>query len=169
MESLKKNRNSSKSIKIVFNSYSMVWSWFHRKGSNVKISDVIKNKLRTEVGEATIRQLNGGLITFYFVTANTFWSSGLGSIIGKGYDFCLFDLLTAESYRFPNRSIPKGNARNHKLGEEQCSMDTAVGILGYKYFHKVDGESVLEPMHVVSAILDWAGVAKNERGFITFF
>jgi hypothetical protein len=134
----------------------------------MKASEIIKEKLLNCGGEATIRQLNGNLATIYFVTPQTFWSNRLNKQIADGYDFRMFDILESESYRFPNRIMPKGNARNFKLGDFNCDMDTAIGILGYKYYNKNDGESLFEPMHVIAAVLDWAGVAKNERGYIMF-
>lgn len=131
-------------------------------------SSIIIEKLKHCGNNANIKQINGNNTNLYFVTPNTFWSIGLNSLKGNGYHFELFDILEKESYRFPNRSIPKGNARSNKLGEINCDMNTAVGIIGYLYFKKYYGESIYEPMHVISAILDWAGVAINQRGFIQF-
>lgn len=135
----------------------------------MKASERIKAKLIKTGGKTQIKQLQGNVTDFYFVTNHTFWSKGLNSLIGNGYDFEMFDILEKESYRFHNRSIPKGNARNYKLGEEKCDMNTAIGILGYKYYKKKDGDSIFEPMHVIAAVLDWADVAKNNRGFIKFY
>jgi hypothetical protein len=131
-------------------------------------SQKIKNKLRSCGGTAEIIQLNGHKTNVYFVNQDTFWSDGLYKLIGQGYDFSLFDLLEKESYRFNYRIIPKGNARKYKLGEGLCTIDTAVGILGYKYYGKQTGESIYEPMHVISAILEWAEIAHNQRGYIQF-
>jgi hypothetical protein len=134
----------------------------------MKASEIIKQKLRKAGNEVLIRQINGNITNLYFVTDNTFWSDGLSNLLGNGYGFDMFDILEKESFRFKNRSIPKGNARNHKLGEPKCDMNTAIGILGYKYYQKRTGESIFEPMHVIAAVLDWADIAKNERGYITF-
>jgi hypothetical protein len=134
----------------------------------MKASEIIKTKLKNAGRKVIIPQLNGNKTDFYFVTDNTFWSRGLNTLIGKGYRFEMFDILEEESYRFPKRSIPKGNARKCKLGDDKCDMNTAIGILGYKYYNKRDGDSLFEPMHVISAILDWSGVAKNTRGYIVF-
>lgn len=61
-------------------------------------------------------------------------------------------------------SAPKGNGRNYKLGEPKCDDTTVVGAIGYNYFNKSDGESVLDPVFALSAILEWAGIAHNSRG-----
>jgi hypothetical protein len=132
----------------------------------MRASEKIKSKLKKNGGSAFIELLRGNKTDLYFVTENTYWSKGLGNIIGRGYK--MFDILEDESFRFPKKSIPKGNARNYKLGQEKCDIHTAAGILGYKYYNKEDGDSIYDPMHIVSAILDWADVAKNVRGYIVF-
>lgn len=134
----------------------------------MQASAIIKEKLLNCGNKSRVQQLNGKITNVYFVTPNTFWSDGLNKVKDNGYSFELFDILQKESYRFPNRSIPKGNARSNKLGESNCDMNTACGILGYLFFHKSNGESILEPIHVVSAVLNWAGVATNKRGYIHF-
>lgn len=58
----------------------------------------------------------------------------------------------------------KGNGRNHKMGEPECDETTVVGAIGKYYWGKEDGESVLDPVFVVAAVLEWAGIARNERG-----
>jgi hypothetical protein len=135
----------------------------------VNASEIIIKKLKSMGGHVDIKQLNGNITDFYFVKEDTFWSSGLYKLIDDGYLFNMFDLLEKESHRFENRCIPKGNARKYKLGEIGCSIDTAVGILGYLYYKKETGDSIYEPMHVIAAVLEWAGIAKNKRGYIQFY
>ncbi len=43
---------------------------------------------------------------------------------------------------------------------------TVVGIIAYKYAGKKTGQSVFDPVFVLSAVLEWAGVVKNERGML---
>lgn len=58
----------------------------------------------------------------------------------------------------------KGNGRNFKLGEPNCDETTVVGAIGYNYAHKETGASVFDPVFVLAAILEWAGIVSNERG-----
>ena len=58
----------------------------------------------------------------------------------------------------------KGNGRNFKLGEPDCDETTVVGAIGYNYAHKKTGASVFDPVFVLAAVLEWAGIASNERG-----
>jgi dsRNA-specific ribonuclease len=136
---------------------------------NTLASTIINQKLQNEPSKKTIvKQLNGGKTNLYFITDHAFWSDNLKPIMKDGYSFELFDILEKESFRFPNRKIPKGNSRANKLGETGCDMNTVVGILGYKFFKKSPGESVLDPTHVIAAILEWAGLVRNMRGYIQF-
>ena len=61
---------------------------------------------------------------------------------------------------------PKGNGRNFRLGEGNCTEDTVVGALAKNYEGQRIGESVFDPVFVLAAVLDWAGIAHNERGYI---
>ena len=57
----------------------------------------------------------------------------------------------------------KGNGR-HKLGDPDCNETTVVGFIGYNYFHYETGKSVPDPVFMLAAVLEWAGIASNERG-----
>lgn len=58
----------------------------------------------------------------------------------------------------------KGNGRNFKLGQPECDETTVVGAIGYNYAHVETGKSVYDPVFVLAAILEWAGIVRNERG-----
>ena len=60
----------------------------------------------------------------------------------------------------------KGNARNYKVGEEKCDENTVVGAIGINYFKKSYGESTFDPVFIMAAVLEWAGIAHNLRGYI---
>ena len=132
-------------------------------------SEIIRNKLNElENNTATIRQLNGGLTNFYLLDKDNFWSDNLNRLIGEGYPLTLFDILEKESIRFIDGKIPKGNARANKLGDKGCDMDTVSGIFGYLVLDRRTGESIHDPVHVFAAILAWAKIAENHRGYIKF-
>ena len=57
----------------------------------------------------------------------------------------------------------KGNGRNFKLGEPNCDDSTIVGMLGRRHGHR-NGDSVYDPVFIFAAVLDWAGIVRNERG-----
>ena len=68
------------------------------------------------------------------------------------------DLLAAQGGR-----ARKGNGRNFKLGEPGCEENTVVGAIA-KYRGRKAGESVFDPVFLIAAVLEWAGIAKNSRG-----
>ena len=71
----------------------------------------------------------------------------------------IVDLLISQGGR-----ARKGNGRNFKLGEPNCDETTVVGAIAYNYAHKEAGTSVFDPVFVLAAILEWAGIVSNERG-----
>ena len=57
----------------------------------------------------------------------------------------------------------KGSGRNHKLGEPGCEETTVVGTIAVHRGMKA-GQSVYDPVFVMAAVLEWAGIAQNGRG-----
>lgn len=70
----------------------------------------------------------------------------------------IVDLLISQDGR-----AKKGNGRR-KLGDPDCDETTVVGAIGYNYFHYGIGMSVPDPVFILAAVLEWAGIANNERG-----
>ena len=54
-----------------------------------------------------IKQLNGGVTDFYFITNNTFWSSNLNKLKNKGYSFEVFDIFYEEAIKNKDKKIKK--------------------------------------------------------------
>ena len=70
----------------------------------------------------------------------------------------IVDLLVSQGGR-----ARKGNGRNYKLGERNCDKTTVVGAVALDRGYTI-GNSVFDPVFVFAAILEWAGIAHNERG-----
>lgn len=63
--------------------------------------------------------------------------------------------------------VKKGNGHNSKVGYGKCTKDTLCGYIAINcYGHKI-GESTFDPVFIVCAILENAGICKNERGYIS--
>ena len=126
-----------------------------------KASEIIKAKLR-ECGGIVIVHTLQGLPCEVKVGADgeSFLSDKLP--IKPPYRYEVFDVVV-ELLRSQNGRARKGNGRNYKLGHPQCDETTVVGAVA-KYCGKRDGESVFDPVFVLAAVLDWAGIAHNERG-----
>ena len=77
----------------------------------------------------------------------------------------MFDVIVSLLFRNGGKAR-KGNGRNYKLGYGDCTEDTIVGCIAKEYAGKKEGMSVFDPVFVLSAILDWAGIAHNKRGYL---
>ena len=54
------------------------------------------------------------------------------------------------------------NGRNHKLGESGCEENTVVGTVALHWGRRA-GDSIFDPVFVLAAVLEWAGIAENGR------
>lgn len=63
----------------------------------------------------------------------------------------------------------KGSARSKgaRLGNEKLPLNSVEGYIAYKVHGAKEGDSAFGPGFVICAVLDWAGICKNERGFLS--
>lgn len=136
-------------------------SWDIQKDSK-KASDIIKRKLMENNGKVTVHTLQGLPCKIHAAPDGvSFLSDKLP--IKPPYRYEVFDIIVDLLISQGGRAR-KGNGRNYKLGEPECDETTVVGVIGYQYFHAKHGESTLDPVFVLAAVLEWAGIANNERG-----
>lgn len=83
--------------------------------------------------------------------------------IKPNYEYSVFDVIVELLLANGGRAR-KGNGRNYKMGDPECDETTVVGAIAKKYVGKKNGESVFDPVFVFAAVLEWAGIAHNERG-----
>ena len=79
----------------------------------------------------------------------------------QGADCCLlvYDITSKESF------LEIKDYYSQML-KEKCDENTVVGTIGISYFNKTYGESTLDPVFIMAAVLEWAGIAYNQRGFL---
>ena len=134
--------------------------WFIPKDSN-KASDIIKKMLIENGGRAIVHTAQG-LPREIRVAPDGISFLCKELPIKPPYKYEVFDkivdLLISQGGR-----AKKGNGR-HKLGAPDCNETTVVGFIGYNYFHYETGKSVPDPVFMLAAVLEWAGIASNERG-----
>lgn len=124
-------------------------------------SEIIKAKLKEQGGHVTVYTKRGLPCEIYAGSdGRTFTSDKLP--IDPPYEYDVFntiiDLLMKQGGR-----ARKGNGRNYKLGEPGCEENTVVGVIAKKRGYHA-GESVYDPVFVMAAILEWAGLVENGRG-----
>lgn len=131
---------------------------------NTSASHIIRRKLYENGGKAIVYSLQGKA---YEIRAeaddNAFTCDELP--IKPPYEYRVFDIIVDLLERQGGKAR-KGMGRNFRLGEGHCTEDTIVGAIGLYYAGKKPGESVYDPVFVLAAVLDWAGIAHNRRGYL---
>lgn len=136
-------------------------TWSVQENSK-KASDMIKKKLLENNGRVIVRTARGLPCEIRAAPDGvSFLSNKLP--IHPPYRYEVFDVIVDLLISQGGRA-KKGNGRNHRLGEAECDETTVVGAIGYHYAHAENGKSVYDPVFVLAAVLEWAGIASNERG-----
>lgn len=126
-----------------------------------KASEIIKAKLVESGGRAMVRTYTGELREIQAAAnGKQFLCPQL-----TPYDYTVFDAVVDLLMKSPGYRARKGNARNFKLGEPGCEENTVAGAV-LVYMGKKPGESGLDPVFILAAVLEWAGIATNGRGYI---
>lgn len=128
-----------------------------------KASDIIRTKLAENGGRAIVSSINGNR---YGIKADADGQHILCDELPPVYTYEVFDVIVELLKSQPNYTARKGNARNYKLGEIGCQEDTVAGAILKNYFGKKTGESGLDPVFILAAVLEWADIAHNGRGYL---
>lgn len=133
-----------------------------------KASDIVRTKLLAQGGSAVIPLLNGGCCQIALTKDGTAFTSDKLNRHHYLYKLTVLDIIVELLQNSPQKRAPKGNAhgKEDKVGYGRCTPDTVVGAIAVHYFRKAPGESCFDPVFVMAAILDWAGIAKNGRGYL---
>lgn len=133
------------------------------KQVKIKPSEIIRDKLLANGGYAVIKQARGGVCQVRDCgDGKTFQCDKLP--VAQNYTYQVFDVVVDLLIR--NGKSRKGNGRNFRFGEGECTEDTVVGTIAKNYFGKQIGESTYDPVFVLAAVLEWAGIARNGYGYM---
>lgn len=136
--------------------------WFRNTESN-RASDIIKRKLAENGGRAIVSSISGNR---YGIKADSDGQHILCDELPPIYTYEVFDIIVDLLKGQPNFKARKGNARNYKLGEAGCEENTVAGTILKNYFGKNTGDSGLDPVFILAAVLEWAGIVHNGRGYL---
>ena len=124
-------------------------------------SEIIKAKLIENGGHVTVYTARGLPCEIWMNKDGTSFTSNKLPI-KPPYEYRVFDVIV-DLLVSQGGFARKGNGRNYKLGENNCDQTTVVGAVALDRGNKI-GDSVFDPVFVFAAILEWAGIAHNERG-----
>lgn len=132
-----------------------------------KFSDKIKNKLLACGGSETLPLLKGDRCHIVLNEAQDGFFCDKLNNYKISYRFEVFDVIEDLLNRKNGKAV-KGNGRGKqdKVGYGKCGLDTVAGYVAYNYAGKDYGDSTFDPVFVLAAILDWANLARNLRGYI---
>lgn len=136
--------------------------------NSTKPSEIIRKKLYDAGGNVTIPQLQGAPCNIVFASNGREFTSDKLNRYKYCFEFTIFDHVVDFLLERPQYKAVKGTARGpeDKVGYGKCTEDTVSYAIATRYFGKSIGESTLDPCFVIVAMLAWAGIVNNERGYI---
>ena len=132
-------------------------------------SEIVRRKLYENNGTVTVSLLDGKLCKIIASSdGKTFTSDKLNNH-KLPFDYRVFDCIVELLKKSEQFRAPKGNGhgKEDKVGYGKCTEDTIVGTIALQYFGKEKGESTYDPTFVLAAMLEWAEIAINQRGFVS--
>ena len=129
----------------------------------MKASEIVIQKLKEAGGEVWITLLNGDEVRVTIAGRDYFVADKLPY---QNVDWSIFDIVVDFLKKQPRGRAVKGGCRSSKVGENKCGKGTVMHAIAAEYYGKEEGESSYDPLFVIAAILDWAGIARNERGYM---
>ncbi|MFP7442921.1 DUF2089 family protein [Bacillus infantis] len=126
----------------------------------------IKEKLNACGGRTTIKLLQGDPCEIWFN------DSGKGLISPKippanQLVWEAFEAAVEVVIQNGGKAV-KGKARSGaKLGSDDLSLNSVEGYIAHKVHGVEEGETAFGPGFVIAAVLDWADICKNERGYLS--
>ncbi len=132
-------------------------------------SEIIRRKLFENKGVINIPLLDGNLCRIVASSDGKTFTSDKIHNNKLAFEYTVFDHIVELLKNSKDYRAPKGNAhgKEDKVGYGKCTEDTIVGTIAIKYFGKEYGESTLDPTFVFAAVLEWAEIAINQRGFVS--
>lgn len=123
---------------------------------STKASDIVRAKLVACGGRTVVHTLQGKTYSVWVESQTTFACDKITS-----YSYDIFDVIVDHIVAEGGRA-KKGSGRGH-LGDHNCGDETIAAAILQNYWHSDTG---LDPGFVMYAILEWAGIAHNQRSYV---
>ena len=133
----------------------------------IPYSKQVKTALMNAGGSTRLRLLNGDICHVIVNSEKTGFVSDKLNNFSVCYRFEVFDVIQELLTKKGGQAIKgTGRGKENKVGYGKCGLDTVVGYIAYHYSGIQIGGSAYDPVFVLAAILDWANIARNCRGYI---
>ena len=123
--------------------------------NSTRASDIVRAKLISCGGKAVVHTLQGKAYSVWVESPTTFVCDKITS-----YTYDIFDVIVEHIVSHGGKAR-KGSGRG-RLGDSHCEEDTIAAAILENYWHSDTG---LDPGFVMVAILEWAGIVNNRRGY----
>lgn len=135
------------------------------KNTDSKVVKKIKEKLNSSNGIVTIPLYSGDSCDIWFDEGDRgLVSPKIPPTNQLGWE--TFD-AAVEVVINNGGKAKKGNAQSGaRLGSEKLMINSVEGYIAHKVHGVQEGETAFGPGFVICAILDWAEICKNERGYL---
>ena len=130
--------------------------------NSTKASDIVKNFFALQGGIAKIETKTGKV---FIVDADQHTIGSYDGLRDARYQYIVFDIIT-DLIVSKGGEAKKGNARNYRVGEKGCELDTIAGKVGYEYHKKAVGEYTFDPVFLLVAIMERVGILHNLHGYV---
>jgi len=128
-----------------------------------KASDIIKNKLYDHHGTVDIPLTRGGECHIAIAESGDAFVSD--KLPNQNVSFSVFDMIV-DFLKSVGGQAPKGAGRNDRVGYGKCGEETVMYRIATQYYGKEIGEYTFDPLFVLAAVLEWAGIAENGWGYL---
>ncbi len=165
IDSKKKKKTKKENDKEVI--YMKQFERYKEMGTDKKASMRVKDKLMSCGGTVRIKLLNGDICNIILNEDKTGIRSDKLNNYSVTYELVVFDVIVDLLKQKGGRALKgTGRGKENRVGYGKCGLDTVVGYVAREYSGKKLGDSTYDPTFVLAAILDWANIAKNCRGYI---
>jgi hypothetical protein len=140
-------------------------NFLHIESSDSPVVTRIKERLNACGGRTTIKLLQGDPCEIWFD------ASGKGLVSPKippanQLVWKAFDAAVEVVYQNGGKAV-KGKARSGaKLGSTDLPFNSVSGYIAHKVHGAQEGETAFGPGFVIAAVLDWADICCNKRGYL---
>lgn len=126
----------------------------------------IKEKLNDNNGRAIIRLYQGDSCAIWFD------ENGKGLVSTKippanQLVWEVFDAAVEVVLNNGGKAVKDKARSGAKLGSDDLPLNSVEGYIAHKVHGVKEGETAFGPGFVICAVLDWADICKNERGYLT--